>query len=95
MKKPEADKMIELLRKHMPAARQDLPIDSTSIINDLELDSLALLEWVYEMEQLFGCELNDPQMELLNHVKTVDDVAVLFSSVLGTPTVLSDQLNNV
>jgi acyl carrier protein len=59
----------DLLRRHVDDARTIGPSDD--IQKDLGLDSLAVMELVSEVENLFGvCVPSD----MFEHISTVDDV---------------------
>jgi acyl carrier protein len=62
----------DLLRRHVDTTRSIVPSDH--IQKDLGLDSLAVMELVSEVENLFGvCVPSD----MFEHISTVDDVARL------------------
>jgi len=62
----------DLLRRHVDETRSIGPSDH--IQRDLGLDSLAILELVSEVENLFGVCVSSDMFE---HLSTVDDVARL------------------
>ena len=65
-------KTMQLLVRHSNEANRE-NIDMDSRIDDLELDSLAMFEIVYELEECFAVELDE---EDLASVKTVRGLVV-------------------
>ena len=78
--------MVSLLRNHLPEAHADIAIEPSTRIWELDLDSLGLLEWVYELEANFECEFSDSQLESLHHITTVGDMAgLLYTAMADKP----------
>ncbi len=65
---------LELLRRYVPA-EVPLTLDS-DLVADVELDSVALLEVISELEDRFGRRLDD---EDLQNAVTVRDLVMLFA----------------
>ena len=65
---------LELLRRHVPA-EVPLSLDS-DLVADVDLDSVALLEVIAELEDRFGRRLTE---EDLQDAVTVRDLVMLFS----------------
>jgi acyl carrier protein len=60
----------ELIRRHLEEGREIRPQDS--IQGDLGLDSIAIMEFVSDIEQRFG--INIPQ-DMYEQIVTVEDLA--------------------
>ena len=74
--------MVSLLRNHLPEAHANMVIESSTRIEELDLDSLGLLEWVYELEANFECEFGDAQLGSLHHIKTVGEMTSVLSEAM-------------
>lgn len=65
------DKTMQLINRHTnEASREDVCLDSR--IEDLALDSLAMFEIVFELEECFGVELDEQELAAM---KTLCDLA--------------------
>lgn len=65
------DKTMQLINRHTnEASREDVCLDSR--IEDLALDSLAMFEIVFELEECFGVELDEQELAAM---KTLRDLA--------------------
>ena len=62
------DKTLQLLVRHIDEkSRQTACMDSR--IEDLELDSLAMFEIVFELEECFGVELDEVELAAMKIVR--------------------------
>lgn len=71
----------EILRRLEPQAKDDRRIDEGTDLNrDLNLDSLAVMELMFELEDRFNISV---PMNLLPEVSTVRDLALLVQRIEG------------
>ena len=65
-------KTLQLLARHSDeAGREDFCLDSR--IEDLELDSLAMFEIVFELEECFAVELDEQELAAMKTVRDLVD----------------------
>ena len=65
-------KTLQLLARHSDeASREDFCADSR--IEDLELDSLAMFEIVFELEECFAVELDEQELAAMETVRDLID----------------------
>ena len=72
-------KVLQLLARCTPAPASD-DIDLDTDIDGLELDSLAMFEVVFEIEECFAVELDEDE---LTGIKTVRDLVSSVQSAVG------------
>ena len=72
-------KVLQLLARYTPAPASD-DIDLDTDIDCLDLDSLAMFEVVFEIEECFAIELDEPE---LTRIKTVRDLVSSVQSAAG------------
>ena len=66
------DKTLQLLVRHIDEeSRETVCMDSR--IEDLELDSLAMFEIVFELEECFGVELDEVELAAMKVVRDLVD----------------------
>lgn len=68
-------KIVSILTAHLPDTDTALVFDRLQLLTELELDSLSILEVIYEAEEFFGFELSEPQLQKLT---TIDDLIRAF-----------------
>ena len=68
-------KVLSILDAHLPDTGRSKHPDCSSPLAELELDSLSILEVIYELEEHFGFELSESQMKQLT---TIDDLVCAF-----------------
>jgi acyl carrier protein len=73
--------IIESLLKHCEDEGKSLIIDDSTPMTELDLDSLALIELLYELEDEFEVTLDANELPALNHVS--DLVSAIQRSRLG------------
>ena len=71
--------MVSLLKAHLAESHRDMVIEASTTVEQLDLDSLGLLEWVYDIEEYFDLELDDSQLELLHQLKSLGEMFSLFN----------------
>lgn len=64
------EKVIEVIMEQLDVTREQC-LPEASFINDLGADSLDLMELIMEMEENFGVEISD---EELQNLRTIQDV---------------------
>lgn len=64
------EKVIELVMKQLDLTREEC-VPEASFIDDLGADSLDLVELIMEMEEAFGVEIADEELE---KIRTIQDV---------------------
>ncbi|HLA26466.1 MAG TPA: acyl carrier protein [Syntrophales bacterium] len=64
------EKVIEVIMEQLDITREQC-VPEASFINDLGADSLDLMELIMEMEEIFGVEISD---EELQNLRTIQDV---------------------
>ncbi|NQV71091.1 MAG: acyl carrier protein [Pseudohongiella sp.] len=70
-------KLVSILTTHLPDADTTILADRSQALAELNLDSLSILEVIYELEEYFGFELTEPQLQELT---TIDDLIRAFDS---------------
>ena len=68
-------KIISILAAHLPDTDAAILSDRLQPLAELELDSLSILEVIYELEEYFGFELSEPQLQELT---TINDLIRFF-----------------
>lgn len=68
-------KIVSILAAHLPGADAAILSDRLQPLAELELDSLSILEVIYELEEYFGFELSEPQLQELT---TINDLIRFF-----------------
>ena len=71
--------VLQLLARHTPAPASD-DIDLDTDIAGLDLDSLAMFEVVFEIEECFAIELEEAE---LTGIKTVRDLVSSVQTAMG------------
>lgn len=64
------DKVIEIIMEQLDVTKEQC-VPAASFIDDLGADSLDLVELIMEMEENFGVEISD---EELQNIRTIQDV---------------------
>jgi len=64
------EKVIKLVMEQLDVTREEC-VPEASFIDDLGADSLDLVELIMEMEEVFGMEIADEELE---KIKTIQDV---------------------
>ena len=72
-------KVLQLLARYTPAPASD-DIDLDTDITSLDLDSLAMFEVVFEIEECFAIELAEAE---LTGIKTVRDLVSSVQTAMG------------
>lgn len=67
--------IVSILMKHLPNTEREALSDRLQPLAELELDSLSILEVIYELEDYFGFELSQSQIGKLT---TLDDLIHAF-----------------
>ncbi len=78
----ETRAMVSLLKAHLAESHRDMVIESSTTVEQLDLDSLALLEWVYDIEEYFDLELDESQLEPLHQLKTLGEMFGMFNAAI-------------
>lgn len=68
-------KIISILRVHIPDADAEMLSDRMQPLAEMELDSLSILEVIYESEEYFGFQLSEVE---LREMTTIDDLVRAF-----------------
>lgn len=68
-------KIISILAAHLPDTDTTILSDRLQPLAELELDSLSILEVIYELEEYFGLELSEQQLQELT---TINDLLRFF-----------------
>lgn len=68
-------KIVSILAAHLPGTDAAILSDRLQPLAELELDSLSILEVIYELEEYFGFELSEPQLQELT---TINDLVRFF-----------------
>ena len=68
-------KIISILRAHIPDADAEMLSDRMRPLAEMELDSLSILEVIYESEEYFGFQLSEVE---LREMTTIDDLVRAF-----------------
>jgi acyl carrier protein len=64
------EKVIKLVIEQLDVTREECLLEA-SFIDDLGADSLDLVELIMEMEEVFGLEIEDEELE---KIRTIQDV---------------------
>jgi acyl carrier protein len=64
------EKVIKLVMEQLDVTREEC-VPEASFIDDLGADSLDLVELIMEMEEVFGIEIADEELEKIRKVKDV------------------------
>ncbi len=64
------EKVIKLVMEQLDVTREECVVEA-SFIDDLGADSLDLVELIMEMEEVFGVEISDEELE---HIRSIKDV---------------------
>ncbi|MGA2525480.1 MAG: acyl carrier protein [Smithellaceae bacterium] len=64
------EKVIKLVMEQLDVTREEC-VPEASFIDDLGADSLDLVELIMEMEEVFGIEIADEELEKIRTVKDV------------------------
>jgi acyl carrier protein len=64
------EKVIKLVMEQLDVTREECVLEA-SFIDDLGADSLDLVELIMEMEEVFGLEIADEELE---KIRTIQDV---------------------
>lgn len=68
-------KIISILRNHIPDTDAEVLSDRMRPLAEMELDSLSILEVIYESEEYFGFQLSEAE---LREMTTIDDLVRAF-----------------
>lgn len=68
-------KIVSILRAHIPDADAEMLSDRNRPLAEMELDSLSILEVIYETEEYFGFQLSEVE---LRELTTIDDLIRAF-----------------
>jgi len=66
------EKVIKLVMEQLDVTREECLLEA-SFIDDLGADSLDLVELIMEMEEVFGLEIEDEELEKIRTIKDVVD----------------------
>ncbi len=66
------EKVIKLVMEQLDVTREECVLEA-SFIDDLGADSLDLVEMIMEMEEVFGLEIADEELEKIRTIKDVID----------------------
>jgi acyl carrier protein len=66
------EKVIKLVMEQLDVTREECVLEA-SFIDDLGADSLDLVELIMEMEEVFGIEIADEELEKIRTIKDVID----------------------
>lgn len=66
------EKVIKLVMEQLDVTREECVLEA-SFIDDLGADSLDLVELIMEMEEVFGMEIADEELEKIRSIKDVID----------------------
>ena len=66
------EKVINLVMEQLDVTRDECVLEA-SFIDDLGADSLDLVELIMEMEEVFGMEIADEELEKIRTIKDVVD----------------------
>jgi acyl carrier protein len=64
------EKVIKLVMEQLDVTREECVLEA-SFIDDLGADSLDLVELIMEMEEVFGIEIADEELEKIRTIKDV------------------------
>jgi len=68
-------KVIEVMAKMLHRDQGDIRLEST-LLDDLEMDSFTALEMLFELEDQYGLEIPDEEVENFKTVKDIVDYVV-------------------
>lgn len=72
------DKICELLKPYNP---KNLPIErSSGIMSDLEVDSVAVFDFIMELEDFYDISI---PMEMVSDIKTVGELSVAVRGLMS------------
>ena len=71
-------KVVEVMAKMLHRDEGDIRLEST-LADDLEMDSFTALEMLFELEDQYGLEIPDEEIE---HFKTVQDIVTYIAARL-------------
>ena len=66
------EKVIKLVMEQLDVTREECVLDA-SFIDDLGADSLDLVELIMEMEEVFGIEIADEELEKIRTIRNAVD----------------------
>ena len=66
------EKVIKLVMEQLDVTKEECSLEA-SFIDDLGADSLDLVEMIMEMEEVFGLEIADEELEKIRTIKDVID----------------------
>jgi acyl carrier protein len=66
------EKVIKLVMEQLDVTREEC-VPEASFIDDLGADSLDLVELIMEMEEIFGIEIADEELEKIRTIQNVLD----------------------
>ena len=66
------EKVIKLVMEQLDVTKEECVLEA-SFIDDLGADSLDLVELIMEMEEAFGVEIADEELEKISTIKDVID----------------------
>ncbi|HOW56858.1 MAG TPA: acyl carrier protein [Smithellaceae bacterium] len=66
------EKVIKVVMEQLDVTREEC-VPEASFIDDLGADSLDLVELIMEMEEVFGLEIADEELEKIRTIKNVID----------------------
>jgi len=66
------EKVINIIVEHLDITKEECVLEA-SFIDDLGADSLDIVELLMEMEEAFGIEIADEELEKIRTVKDVVD----------------------
>ncbi|MEE9913664.1 MAG: acyl carrier protein [Deltaproteobacteria bacterium] len=66
------EKVIKLVMEQLDVTQEQCKLEA-SFIDDLGADSLDLVELIMEMEEVFGTEIADEELEKIRTIKDVID----------------------
>ncbi len=66
------EKVIKLVMEQLDVTQEECVLEA-SFIDDLGADSLDLVELIMEMEEVFGIEIADEELEKIRTIKDVID----------------------
>ncbi|MFE5663999.1 acyl carrier protein [Streptomyces niveus] len=58
------DRFEELLRRHLPYLPADEPLEQTTSLRDVGLDSMGMVELLSSVESLYGVRLRDDALTM-------------------------------
>ncbi len=73
------EKLKDIIVLQIACSREDITLDS-HLIDDLEMDSLDIVDIVMYIEDEFGCSITDEELE---SVRTVNDLYVALQNNIG------------